>query len=294
MKTEDVTIIGAGPGGIATAIQLKRWGLEPLVLERNRVGGLLINAHLVENYPGFPEGISGPALVELFGSQLERFDVRVEFEEVLILEDADGCFEIRTRSRAIPSRVAVVASGTKPRLVDTPQIPAGLEGRVFHEVHPIANIDAKTVAILGAGDAAFDYALNLARKNSVIILNRGSHPRCLPLLWARARHEPAIRCFHNTSVTALRPCDNGVTLSIRTLERHWELGVDYVLFAVGRIPRLDFLSSRLKERMSDLQRAARLYLVGDVKNEMYRQVSIAVGDGVHAAMKICETLQGAC
>ena len=90
MNVEHVTIIGAGPAGIATALQLKRYGITPIILEKNTIGGLLRNAHLVENYPGFPKGISGVNLVRLFRKHLERAAITIFPEEVINLDIEDG------------------------------------------------------------------------------------------------------------------------------------------------------------------------------------------------------------
>ena len=144
MKIEDVIIIGAGPAGIAAAIQLRRYGLTPVLLEKDHIGGLLVNANLVENYPGFPQGISGVELVKLFQSQLELTGVTVSFEEVLHL-DYDESFIIRTSQRELRSRIAVVASGTWPRQAEFPPEAAD---RIFYEVSPIAGVEHKKIVII--------------------------------------------------------------------------------------------------------------------------------------------------
>jgi len=103
MNTQDVAIIGAGPGGIAAAIQLQRYGLRPMLLEKDRIGGLLVNAHWVENYPGFPQGISGIDLARLFQTQLEEIGATVSFEEVRRLDCEDG-FVIQTSKQVLTYR----------------------------------------------------------------------------------------------------------------------------------------------------------------------------------------------
>ncbi|MCL0075284.1 NAD(P)-binding domain-containing protein [Dehalococcoidia bacterium] len=285
MHLKEVAIIGAGPGGIAAAIQLKRYGMEPLLLEKSHIGGLLVNANLVENYPGFPRGIPGADLVKLFDSQLREVGVALHFVEVRRL-DWQESFILETRETKSHSRIAVVASGTKPRRFTDIEIPPEATERVFYEVYPIAGVNGKRIAIIGAGDAAFDYALNLGRRNEVTILNRGRKKRCLPLLWERAEKSPHITYREDTAIAAIRGSLNGLVLEIKSPAGKWELSADYVIFAIGRVRQLDYFSERLTKMASELEERGLLYFVGDVRNDIYRQSSIAVGDGVHVAMKI--------
>lgn len=291
MKIEDVVIVGAGPAGVAAAVQLKRSGIEPLLFEKNRVGGLLNNANLVDNYPGFPAGISGTTLVALFEKHLERFGIEVHTEEVLAVEH-DGHFAVTTSRRQLRARHLVVASGTKPRAVSGFAVPREAAGRVFHEVYPIRGVLGKKIAVIGAGDAAFDYSLNLARHNQVHILNRGRRRRCLDLLWEKASAESNIRYHENTSITSFRPADDGLALSCGSGRSVLELEVDYVIFATGRIENTDFLSPPLKDKAQVLSAAGKLHVIGDVKNGVFRQSSIAIGEGVSAAMRIYHRLKG--
>ena len=157
-----VAVIGCGPAGIAAAVQLVREGHPPLVFEGKRPGGLLRNANLVENYPGCPGGISGPELVERMLAQLEEHSVEVRREEVLELVCDEKSFSLRTGSGVYAALRVVLAPGTRPRVLT---VPDDCRGRVFSEVAEMGDVSGKRVAIIGAGDAAFDYALNLGREN---------------------------------------------------------------------------------------------------------------------------------
>jgi thioredoxin reductase len=286
MKIERATIIGAGPAGIATAIQVKRYGIEPILLEKSHVGGLLVNANLVENYPGFPQGISGIELVRLFEAQLEKAGVQVHFAEALRLS-YDETFVIATQKSTFRSQIAVVASGTKPKEFEIPKEAAD---RIFYEVYPIAAVESERIAVVGAGDAAFDYALNLGGKNEVIILNRGQRKRCLPLLWERVKNSPQITYQENAEISGIERANNRLILECNTPEGKQKFQANYVIFAIGRVRQIDYLSESLRERTSELEEQGLLYFVGDVKNDPYRQTAIAIGDGVHTAMKIYEKL----
>lgn len=155
----DVVIIGAGPAGITAAIQLKRYGVPFALLEKGRVGGLLWNANLVENYPGFPNGISGPELVALLVQHMARLAVEVTCGEVVALDYDEFGLLVSTQNSTYRPRCVVVATGTQPRPFSLPISP-NARGRVVRDVVPLLNVEGKHVAIIGAGDAAFDHALN--------------------------------------------------------------------------------------------------------------------------------------
>jgi len=290
----DVVIIGAGPAGIAMAIQLKRHGIEPVILEQGEIGGLLKNANFVENYPGFPDGISGPNLVELFKSQLANAGVTVSSERVLELSHRDETFFTKTNRRMFRSTTAVIASGTKPTKISEIRIADGIDDRIFYEVYPIRGIKNHKIAIIGAGDAAFDYALGLSQNNEVTILNRGEQDRCIPVLRDRCMKSEAISYLTNVSVKEVTGKGDRLLLSCLNGDNQKEnrIYADYLVIAAGREPCLDFLDEKLEKSLDDLVKASRLYLVGDVKNKMYRQTAVCVGDGVKAAMQICRKVRG--
>jgi thioredoxin reductase (NADPH) len=290
----EVLIIGAGPAGIAAAIQLKRYNIEPLLLEKEEIGGLLRNAHLVENYPGFPKGISGIALVELFQKQLKNAGVGVSFETVLELDYRDGAFYIKTDNREIEAITVVIATGTKPRKLTNVKIADDIQGRIFYDIHSILDSKKKNIAIIGAGDAAFDYALNLSRKNKVIIINRSIDIKCLPLLWERSMKSESIIYMNNMTVKEIHKKDKHALITCIDNESSEEkqIEADYVIAAIGREPRLDFLTDLFKKNLETLTKMNKLYMVGDVRNGLYRQTAIAVGDGIRAAMEIYRNRRG--
>ena len=283
----NVIIVGAGPAGIAAAIQLKRYGYNPLLYEAGKVGGLLLNANLVENYPGFPGGISGPELVALFESQLERLSIVPRMEQVLGVEFRDGVFRINTGGGRYQAGYLVVASGTSPKKLAGIKMAGGVQDRIYHHVYPLLGVSGKDLVIIGAGDAAFDYALNLGKNNSVTILNRSDEVKCLPLLWERAQGNPHINYLRNTSVRRIsEAAGGGLMVKCRTAEGTCEYRADFLIAAIGRYPNVEFLSQSKSIRPDNLASTGLLYKIGDVKNQIYRQTTIAVGDGVRAAMRI--------
>jgi thioredoxin reductase len=283
-----VAIVGAGPAGIAAAVQLRRLGRDFVLFEKDRIGGLVVNARLVENYPGFPDGIPGPELVGLLEAHLARLQIEVRFEEVLRADPAGDHFVVRSRSGDVEAGALVIASGTAPVEMDSPTIPPGAEERILSEVHPIREVGAKRMVIVGAGDAAFDYALTLASRNRVAILIRGPAPRCIPLLRRAAEQSTAVEMKTSTCLAGIRRSAAGLTLDCAGPGGPLTLDADYLLLATGRRPNLSFLAPALAPPAAGPQPLRRwpLYFVGDVARGRDRQTALAVGDGVDAAMQI--------
>ncbi len=298
-QTSEVAIIGAGPSGCATAIQLKRHGIDPIIFEKGSVGGLLLNANKVENYPGFPEGITGVELVSLLEEHLARLKIEVRNANVVELHHEDdsgqagGVFLIKTTEESFRPRVVVVASGTRPKELTGLHIPEEVRNRVIYEIQPILGNSHNRVAIIGSGDAALDYALNLAKSSSmVVVLNRSTRKKCLPLLWREVMEEKRIVYEENIEITRLSVSGDELLVECKKeADSDIKMCVDYLIVAIGRIPEIGYISQRMKRSIPDLQHRGRLYFVGDVRRGIYRQTGIAVGDGIYAAMRIHNVLR---
>lgn len=290
MVVDDALIIGAGPAGMAAALQLKRYGITPRLFERARPGGLLWNANCVENYPGFPGGISGPDLVRRFLEQIG--DMKITPESVTNLFWEEELFHAKTPSGIYSAPVAVIASGTKPCLVKGFHIPEELRAHVLYDVASLLDVEEKKIIIMGSGDAAFDYAINLSRKNDVIIFNRGERVKCLPLLWDRAQAFQNLSYRPRTAIKRLigRP-GGGMTVECSSPQGQAEFQADFLVGAIGREPLMDFVSASVLERSAELEKRGILHLVGDVKNGIFRQTAIAVGDGIRAGMRIYQVMK---
>ena len=292
MKEFQVVIIGAGPAGLAAAIQLQRQGIPALILERGQIGGLLNNAYWVENYPGFPEGITGANLADRIHQQAIRVGVIIHHEDVKSVKFEGELFRIVTNKREISAKILVIATGTKAIKLSRGANSAKQEGKILSEVFPIINEKGKTILIIGAGDAALDYALNLARDNQVTLLNRGTEIKGLPLLWNRVQENESIRYFSEIEITKIDIVDPGkVSVITKSGNQESSFCVDYLLAAIGREPELGFADRELLNRVGELQDKKVLFLIGDLKNGEFRQTSIAVGDGIRAAMDIGKKLE---
>jgi thioredoxin reductase len=289
MTPAKIAVVGAGPAGVAAAVQLRRCGLEPTVYERGPVGGLLHNAHLVENYPGFPDGIAGPELAARLEEHLRRHDVALRREEVTAASFEGDAFVVEAAGspRAYPH--LIVASGTRPR--EFPGLAAETYGRVFYDAYRMGDVSGKRVVVVGAGDAAFDYALNLGRHSDVLILGRGPKPRCIPPLASRVAAAPSVEYRPAAEVSKLDVTGLGVDLTVEGPEGPEAVRADYVLLALGRDPEMGFVGESFMEKAGKLEVDGRLYFVGDVRNGDLRQAAIAAGDGLRAAMRIYKKMK---
>ncbi|MFC1659070.1 NAD(P)/FAD-dependent oxidoreductase [Pseudomonadota bacterium] len=275
----DIIIIGTGPAGIASAIQLKRFGINPLVIEKHRFGGLLRNANLVENYLGFPRGLSGVKFTNLMKKQFDKYAIDIVYENVTNINYNKNCeFIVQTNRYKHKSSYVIIATGTKPKKPDL-IINNNIKNKVFYDVYDLLNAKNKHIAIIGAGDAAFDYAINLSKKNNIIkILNRGNKIKAIKLLRDRCDKIKNIEYLENISVKKIEPDKNPKKIKLTTNSSQ-KIVVDYFLVAIGREPNLDILEERLKNN-------DRLFIIGDAKNGVLRQTAIAVGDGLKVAQKI--------
>jgi len=288
MKVAEIVIIGAGPAGITAAVQLRRAGFSPVVFEKAEIGGLLHEANYVENYPGFPNGIAGRDLAELLKGQFERFEIETINYEVKKIDLCNGCFSIDTSAGEFTANIVIIASGTVPKAPEGIIFGENVERKVHRGVLGLENVVGERIAILGAGDAAFDYALNLARRNEIVILGRGSEPKCLPLLFQRAVANPHIEYYRDYSASSVSRKEG--RLNIEGLNDALPMGIlaDRLLIAIGRIPAEEFLSIEIKKLKEEFVKKGSLYFIGDVVNGDFRQLSIAVGDGMRAAMSIIQ------
>jgi thioredoxin reductase (NADPH) len=290
MSHSQVIIIGYGPAGMACAIQLTRMGLRPLVIEKAKPGGMLVNANRVENYPGFPGGIKGEKLTRLFKKQASTFNINMVRDEITDVHHDGSRFELKGKKDAYASEILVIATGTIP--VIPAECPTQLirKGLVHTAISLLLKTTGKTIGIIGAGDAAFDYAVSLAENNnSVHIFNRSDRIRALGLLQEKAKAMGGIKYFEHYRAMEMAEAPEG---RLRAIFGHYEQShpflMDYLIFATGRIPALKFVNQEFMIKMKILEQQKQLYLVGDVRNENVRQVSVAVGDGVRAAMEIAQ------
>ncbi|WP_371804172.1 NAD(P)/FAD-dependent oxidoreductase [Candidatus Lokiarchaeum ossiferum] len=287
-KEYPVILIGAGPACITAAIQLKRSNVSFLMIGKDP-GGLIANANLIENLLGFPKGISGEKFVSLILTQLKNHSITILEDEVLAVDYKESKYFVKTKQNQFICKKIIIGTGTLPRKMNISGESLLFEQRkLFYEIKNTIHIkQPEKWIIIGSGDAAYDYALNLAsRSNHVTVLQRSESSKALPLLINRIQKISQIQVKCNISVLKLDRKSSNVVLTVSEGHQETLLSADRVLVAIGRHPNTYFLSNDLSSKVDDLILQGSLFMVGDVKNKSFRQVSIAMGDGLWAAMTI--------
>jgi thioredoxin reductase (NADPH) len=181
----------------------------------------------------------------------------------------------------------VIASGTRPIELSDLELPPQFRDVICYDISSMLCEKGKRIVIVGAGDAAFDYALNLGASNEVIVVNRGDSVSCIPLLLQRVCDTAAISYFDNTRILRIAGLDaNQLRIECLRQGELVTLHADHLVSAIGREPQLCFLPEGGRASLDPLAQEGLIYFVGDVRNGCFRQTAIAVGDGIMAAMKI--------
>jgi bifunctional isochorismate lyase / aryl carrier protein len=295
----DVAVVGAGPAGLAAAVQATRQRLSVGLFEAHLPGGLLRQADRVENYLGVGCP-TGATLARRIVAQAEQAGVRMRAQRVERVEIlGDGSFTVVPEaSPPEPCRAVILATGTAPRPAGIPGEGERTRARLFYGVRELSasTPTAGDALVVGGGDAAFDQAIQLRRMGwRVTILMRGDHPRALGLLCDRAE-ALGIELRRRTHVTAITGDDEGLVATWRCAENSGTLRAHRALVAVGRQPSLPRIVShagaRVAEGVTALEgRFEGLFLAGDLRRGRYRQVAMATGDGIQAAMAAARYLE---
>ena len=289
-KRREVILVGGGPACCSAAIQLVRSNKNILLITKE-IGGLVRNANLLENLLGFSKGIRGEEYVSMMKEQLKETKVPVVIDDVKKVKKIEDHFIIKTSNEEFFSDYVIIGSGTIPRKLQIQGEKKAYQNRkLFYDVYQAKAYLEKNddVIIVGGGDAAYDYALNISDQvKQIRILQRSEKAKCLPLLLNRVRKKKNIQIIKNFTPSEISFYSNKLVLSVKRSPRKFvDLLTDKILVAIGRIPNTFFIEEGLLTS-DNLQSAdPRLVLIGDVKNKRFRQISIAIGDGLKEAMKI--------
>lgn len=296
-------IIGSGPAGLSAALYAARANLAPLVLSGMELGGQVSVTHQVENYPGFPDGIEGPQLVENFQKQAERFGARLEFDSATEVDFSSRPFRVKTWGSEYLADTLVLSTGATPRHLDIPgeteftgrgvSYCGTCDGHFFQE---------KDVVVVGGGDSALEEGLFLTRYvNSVTIIHRRDELRAGAILQKRAFDNPKVNFIWDSVVTEIK--GDGTVNSVRLKNvktgEETDKTTDGVFIFIGHDPNTELYQGQLELDENDYVVADKfmqtsvpgVYAAGEVADSHFRQVITSAGMGAAAAMQAIHFLE---
>ncbi len=301
----EVVIVGGGPAGLAAGLYTARAMRRTLLLERKVLGGQIALTSIVENYPGFPEGINGFDLGLAMHRQAEKYGLETAYTEVTSIEKVDGRFRLRIPEGELWARAVIVTAGADPNRLGVP----GEERLTGRGVSYCGTCDAaffrgEEVAVVGGGDAAMDEALFIARyADKVHVIHRRDTLRASRVLQERAFANPKIDFTWNAVVERIEGGEAVEQVHLRDVRtgEQWVMPVAAVFIFIGQHPNTDWLGGlvaldaggHVPVNLWMETAVPGLFAAGDVRVDSARQVATAVGDGVTAAIRADHYLSNA-
>lgn len=295
-KEYDVVIVGGGPAGLTAGLYAARSRLKSLLIEKGATGGWIVNAGVVENYPGFPEGINGLELADSMLKQAEKFGLETLTAEVTGLTLEKDRKIVKTSEGDISARAVIIAGGSDRVQLDVPgeqeftgrgvAYCAVCDGYFYRDV---------PVAVVGGGNAAINEALELTKfASKVTVIHRRDQLRATPILQERALKDPKMEFLWDTVVDAVEGDSKVSRLRLSNVKtgKKSTLDVSGVFVAVGQRPNTEYLKGVValhdngtiitNEKMETS--VPGIFAAGDIRANSIRQVAAAVGDGAVAAV----------
>lgn len=295
----EALIIGGGPAGLTAGLYLMRAGITALLCERTLPGGAPLNTGRIENYPGFPDGISGKELMDRFTAQAKAFGLSIrEFGEAKDVRHEEGLFRVRLDDGEVSAAGLIVASGSEPLKLGIPgEIELAGRGISYCATCDGMFFRGLDVAVIGGGDSALEEALSLANiVRKVYVVHRRDSLRAQKILQDRAFNNPGIDFLWNcrpVEVVGTQEVKGLIVENTLTGQRS-TIAVNGVFFYVGYRPNTAFVGKYVDcdptgYIITDDRCATRtpgIYAAGDVRKKSLRQISTAVGDGAVAAVSL--------
>lgn len=294
---EKLIIIGSGPAGLSAAIYASREGFEPLIIGGFNPGGQLLLTTIVENFPGFPEGIDGPELIIQMRKQAEKFGSRFIDTNATAVDFSKKPYKVTADEKVYEAECIIIATGANAKWLGIPSE----QKFIGHGVSNCASCDGafyknRDVIAVGGGDTAMEDSLFLTRfANSVTIVHRKDTLKASKIMQERAKSNSKIKFILNTIIEEIKGDQkvSGAILRNVVTNETSEMKIDGVFVAIGYTPNTDIFKDQLKldekgyivpidEVLSDKEG---IFIAGDVADSFYRQAATAAGSGVKAALQ---------
>lgn len=295
---EKVIVIGSGPAGLTAALYAGRGDLDPLVFEGSQAGGQLMITTDVENFPGFPDGIMGPELMERFRKQAERFAPRIHTVDVTEVDFSTHPFKVQVDADEYETETVIIATGASARWLGIP----GEEKLRGRGVSACATCDGfffrdKELVVVGGGDSAMEEALFLTKfASKVTIIHRRDEFRASAIMARRVLEHEKIEVLWNTVIEEVLGEDEVTGVRIRNIltDVETEMETDGYFVAIGHTPNTEIFEGqleldeagyiKLRGDGSTATTVAGVFAAGDVADHVYRQAITAAGTGCQAAI----------
>src|SRR5881398_3711071 len=301
----NVVIIGSGCAGHTAALYTARANLKPLVLEGHEPGGQLSLTTLVENFPGFPEGIQGPELIENMRKQAGRFGAQYQLGHVDRVDLSERPFVLHVGRETIHTRTLIIASGASARWLGLPSEQA----LIGHGVSSCATCDGfffsgKDIAVIGGGDSAMEEAIFLTRfATKVTLIHRRNEFRASKIMLDRAQKHEKIKFLTNTVVEDVHDASKKEVTGLKLRDLRSGAVTDFptsaMFLGIGHIPNAKIFEGQLDADQDGYLKTTNyvftkvpgVYACGDVQDRRYRQAITAAGSGCMAALEVEKFLE---